>query len=831
MNDEASVHYTATIDQMAVGLQFLQRQFGSYATPRIAWQIDPFGHSSAHAALSAQMGLEGIFFARMHYQDYENRIKNKQLEFNWVVEGGNIFAGKLFRHYSAPPEFCFAARCHDPPIVTNKKSPEYNLDERMDTFVKLLQEQADAYKSGHIMITMGGDFNYQNAHKYFKNLDILMKHINANSSANGFKMMYSTPSRYMDAVLQNVDGLSNKTDDLFPYADSAHSYWTGYFTSRPTLKGYVRSMNNFLQACKHIEVMYPHEPEGVSSENLRLAMGVAQHHDAVSGTSKQHVADDYSQRLAIGQTECELLINSGLQYLTGSKQSLHSCRLAHNESYCPLTGDKSKDAFTFVVYNPRSIPRNIFVRIPINSPNYRLINPAEPEAFVSYVPTHHSTYIINPDALPMEAVVQIEVPGMGYSTFQLKKDFSMDYRKVLKSIPATKNENIRVESMYLVVYFDSDTGSLVKVTNKKSQETEFIKPKFMNYRSSKGNHDDKQPSGAYIFRPKNGTVAEDIGTPALENFLPGEFVTEIWQSFSDWTYFVYRIYANKPYIEVQWTVGPIPMDYGREVIVRYETDLDSGKTFYTDSNGREMLKRVIDYQPTWRLNLSEPIAGNYYPVNSRISIFDNDKHTQLTVLTDRSQGGTSLSSGEMELMVHRRMYKDDHRGVAEPLNETQFGHGLIARGKHWLYYSDISSYGNHRDIGLDLFYEPVISIGADDEFSKSQTSSFVTTIDTDLNIVTLEKFDKSSILVRVENIKSTFEGGELMLVDLEKLFGSFFTTNFQELGLAGDRPIPNVVSDMKEYTKYDNGNVISLKPLQIRTFLFRNEENTSDNLS
>jgi len=31
-------------------------------------------------------------------------------------------------------------------------------------------------------------------------------------------------------------------------------------------------------------------------------MGVAQHHDAVSGTSKQHVANDYAKRLYIGKT-------------------------------------------------------------------------------------------------------------------------------------------------------------------------------------------------------------------------------------------------------------------------------------------------------------------------------------------------------------------------------------------------------------------------------------------------------------------------------------------------------------------------------------------------
>ena len=35
-------------------------------------------------------------------------------------------------------------------------------------------------------------------------------------------------------------------------------------------------------------------------ETLKEAMGVLQHHDAVSGTEKQHVADDYSERLATG---------------------------------------------------------------------------------------------------------------------------------------------------------------------------------------------------------------------------------------------------------------------------------------------------------------------------------------------------------------------------------------------------------------------------------------------------------------------------------------------------------------------------------------------------
>ena len=50
----------------------------------------------------------------------------------------------------------------------------------------------------------------------------------------------------------------------------------------------------------------PAKKNGSSSDTLRRAMGVAQHHDAVSGTSKQHVADDYAKRLAIGAVECQV---------------------------------------------------------------------------------------------------------------------------------------------------------------------------------------------------------------------------------------------------------------------------------------------------------------------------------------------------------------------------------------------------------------------------------------------------------------------------------------------------------------------------------------------
>jgi len=109
------------------------------------------------------------------------------------------------------------------------------------------------------------------------------------------------------------------------------------------------------------------------------------------------------------------------------------------------------------------------------------------------------------------------------------------------------------------------------------------------------------------------------------------------------------------------------------------------------------------------------VAGNYYPVNAMIAVRDDAAKQELAVLTDATQGGSSLRDGEIELMVHRRIQDDDHRGVQEPLNETMCGcndigapphkmgahghegdggcdcQGLTMRGRHWVVLDTIDN--------------------------------------------------------------------------------------------------------------------------------------------
>ena len=93
---------------------------------------------------------------------------------------------------------------------------------------------------------------------------------------------------------------------------------------------------------------------------------------------------------------------------------------------------------------------------------------------------------------------------------------------------------------------------------------------------------------------------------------------------------------------------PIGNSQGQEVVALWRIlsdDFSNNKVFYTDSNGLEMQKRILNHRETYTLDTDMKTSANYYPINSAIAVKNDVKESQLkqlTVMNDRAQGGSAL---------------------------------------------------------------------------------------------------------------------------------------------------------------------------------------------
>mmetsp|Transcript_33580 Transcript_33580/g.51657 ORF Transcript_33580/g.51657 Transcript_33580/m.51657 type:complete len:148 (-) Transcript_33580:2070-2513(-) len=133
-------------------------------------------------------------------------------------------------------------------------------------------------------------------------MDKIISYVNRYNTKN-ITFMYSTPSQYLDSLKKENISWTPKYDDGFPYSDNLGDYWTGFFSSRPTKKKQTRDISANLHASEKLFSLKAIEegvPAGDVNEmtqtkfNMLDILGVQQHHDAITGTEKQHVADEYA---------------------------------------------------------------------------------------------------------------------------------------------------------------------------------------------------------------------------------------------------------------------------------------------------------------------------------------------------------------------------------------------------------------------------------------------------------------------------------------------------------------------------------------------------------
>eukprot|EP01059_Diplonema_ambulator_P008478 TRINITY_DN18114_c0_g1_i1.p1 TRINITY_DN18114_c0_g1~~TRINITY_DN18114_c0_g1_i1.p1 ORF type:complete len:1107 (+),score=202.08 TRINITY_DN18114_c0_g1_i1:107-3322(+) len=871
MHDEASPYYVEMIDQTTRGHQFLKKEFGITAKPKGTWQIDPFGHSNTNAWLiAANSEMEYEFWGRMDRPDFEMRALEKRLEWIWqgsqsLGDSAQIFAGQIFDKagmgYGGWLMFDSNKNLQ---VQDDPTRHDYNVDYWVDTVVAEALLQSQSFKTDHQMWACGEDFNYQNAIHWYHNLDKLIHYVNQNTSINIF---YSTPSVYVEQKKKANITWEVRKDDIFPLMEGdGHAFWSGYFTSRPSLKRQVRVASNFLNAARQLEVLSkvpvskisqlttrPSPRVGSSwTDSLEGTVGLATHHDGMSGTERQNVANDYAQRISESQHEVEQGVGLSFNVLLGNASYTFehcNCNKANgadclNITMCPIT--TNSPAFTVVAWNPTAQPATHFIHLPVKNPTWQVTTGSQGPVPSQVVEIDERTlelplYYLNRFLMTKGEVerhrermrnnathvlsFEMVIPPLGYATYTATSEGVKAAAAVLQRRKAT--ENFSISNELYRVDFDAANGVTSKITNLKSGASTDLSIKVAWYNSSVGGctKSDEvqwelrcalQASGAYMFRPNSSELfyPGPAATPTL-NLVEGSEMTEVYQVFSDWATVVYRLYKNESFLEVEWTVGPIPEEtpwfpqanpkhpnyWGKEVVVQYQTSLQTDKTFYTDANGKEMVKRVRNargpsYPP---FVVTEPVAGNYYPVNSMVAVDDGE--VEFAVVTDVSQGGGSIYDGEIELMVHRRLQHDDSRGVQEPLNETMCGcndiravpdhtgadghegdggcwcDGLVVRGKHFVLFGGMDAVNtDRRKVAEKANFPPTLAF-SQSVFSTPASAAFMAPLPPQLKLLTLTsnyaEISSNQLLLRITHLYATGESSTLSVpvtVNLASIF-------------------------------------------------------------
>ncbi|XP_002066512.2 lysosomal alpha-mannosidase [Drosophila willistoni] len=862
MNDEAATNYQSVIDQFTLGLKFLDDNLGSCARPRIGWQVDPFGHSREQASIFAQMGFDGEFFARMDETDKAQRLEKLNMEMIWQasesLSNHEIFTGLLYRHYSSPTGFCFDVHCVDYPII-DTDSYENNVKDRTDEFIRYLDQVAPHFRSNHIMVPFGGDFQFEDAEYTFRNLDRLIKYINERQSdGDKYNMLYSTPACYLKAVHDSVQTYPNKTLDFFPLATDNNSFWTGYFTSRTTQKRFERTGNHMLQVAKQLS-SFAHltsEERKKELDSLRSIMGIMQHHDAITGTEKQAVSDDYDYLMYNGIIGASNNARDALRQLTNLPNGEFENCLQLNISVCAFTKD-SADNVVVTLFNPLAHTTSQYVRIPVKDESYEVTDEQDRTVASEVVPVawpvlaleyrsndtqHELVFEASVDKIAHYFIKKVDNAESSIAAMPKKSKILTNNDKFNDIAPYDDDdsEETVVQNSLIKLTFDNKSGRLKTV--EMNGVTESIEQKFAVYKT--------KDSGAYLFRT-NGE-AEEVEDDVEFTVYEGALVKEVHQQVNEYISQVIRIYEGVNRVEFEWLVGPIPTDSdtAREIVTLFKSGISSDGVFYTDANGRELIWRKKDKREDYDPDLSvQPISGNFYPVTSRMVLEDSNK--RIALLTDRAQGGTSLKNGQLELMLHRRLIRDDDKGVGETLNEQKFGNPLIARGKVHLILNTVGSKAS----AAERLAEKQLHLPLWEFFSKKSSvdSNAVAKAIPDFNdfppsvhLLTLEPFSQDEVLFRVENFMDHNEG-KVVSFNIRSIFDTLNGLEIRETTLDGNLPL----SEMKRFKFYHDGSgvvptepqystashkplaadksqeayefSVTLKPMQIRTFIIKRE--------
>lgn len=720
MNDEANTHYFAMMEQMVEGHEWVRINLG--IKPNNGWSIDPFGMTPTMAYLLKRMGLENMLIQRVHYSVKKHLAREKSLEFKWRQIWDTGSSTDMFCHmmpfysYDIPhtcgpdPKICCqfdflrmsgsGVTC--PWRVPPQPITSYNLKSRAELLLDQYRKKAQLYRSNVLLVPLGDDFRYVRAEEWdnqYTNYQKLFDYMNSREDLH-VQAQFGTLADYFRALHEETDSPGGDEQGVFPtlsgdfftYADRDDHYWSGYYTTRPFHKGLDRILEGYLRAA---EVLYSSMLGSQSAVNTpmpelanllmsrlvvaRRNLALFQHHDGITGTAKDHVVVDYAKKMLESIHNCQHVIQQAAHYLLSFEQRSYNANagsvyyelsekfLEHNKlASHMIVALRDGSSVPIVIYNPLAQRRQELFTIRTSSPYLEIIDSKEKTVPCQVDPVFLKSEV---SQTMFDITFLVDVPAVSLMTYTIKarEPGTVNPKTVMFSYVIVRHTGAPAVPSVFSVIEEKDTnpfsvqtdqveatftsnGLLQAVTTQ--GQTIPVSLEFVKY----GVKNNRETSGAYLFLPDKEAVPVDIGRAGVM-LVKGPLMSTVSIQLKN-VHHVVKI-KNSPGVDgIGLDISnhvDITAEHNFEFAMRLNTGIKNDNIFYTDLNGFQIIKRVR--------YAKLPLQANYYPIPSQA--FIQDKDFRLSLLSAQPLGGASLQSGQLEIMMDRRLNQDDNRGLGQ----------------------------------------------------------------------------------------------------------------------------------------------------------------------
>jgi len=215
--DEATTYYEEIIDQATLGHKFLKETF--QITPKLAWDIDSFGHSTEYLYLLGKMGYHSNFISRIPVMEETYRKSKNLLQFMWYYKLPDQSKQKIFFQnfggYATPEEFCYSCFYRNFSWVESDNI----------RFANYLKTFSAGYHYKDIFVLMGDDFAYTDASKFYDAMDHFIDFFKIHRELQ-MNVNYLLPSKYVAMMRANIieeKVVSCRENDMYPYSQAQYS--------------------------------------------------------------------------------------------------------------------------------------------------------------------------------------------------------------------------------------------------------------------------------------------------------------------------------------------------------------------------------------------------------------------------------------------------------------------------------------------------------------------------------------------------------------------------------------------------------------------------------